>query len=357
MKPKYDLRVEPVNESHIAPYAELSTIEFGPDAPMSRPDHLRWKFLANPAGPSMGSHLYSDGRLVGRIVGWPRLLAHDGTDYRAGMGTDLLIHQDHRQPASLVQLFKGNQQFDFDLWLSVAPNAIGWQLSKKYGRMPEVFDLDVAVLPLKPLDILRTRRSGVPRVVAKAIDGGWRWTLAALASVNWCGSRCSISDQWPEPTALGAFAGIGRDFVVGKRDYAFLDWRFRQGPVFKADVSFLYRGDSLVGYLAIRRMDYLGLDCSFVVDAFGLPELTPRDWGAAIRSLISREARNGSQMIAVIGNGSCPLLSPLVRLPFIRIPRSRLPRRLTVFARPRPGLDLKPDDRNFHMTLADYDVA
>lgn len=355
MKTKYDLRIEPVTEAHIPPYVEMSTAEFGPDAAMSNPDHLRWKFLANPAGESLGAHLYCDGRMVGRHVSWPRRFVHAGKTYRGGIAIDLLIDRDHRQPATMVQILRSGMVDHYELWFSVAPNAIGWQLSKRFGVLTELFDLDVAVLPLKPTDILRTRRPAIPRAAATVLDGLWRGSLAALASVNWCASPCRVSAEWPEPAALAALAATRRDSVVGERNQEFLDWRFRQGPLFKADVAFLHRKGALVGYLATRRTEYLGFDCVFIVDAFGAPDLTSRDWGAAIRSLISREARSGAQMIGLIGNGAGTELSPLLRLPFIKVPRRLLPRRLTVFGKSKVEVPLGKD--RFHMTLADYDVA
>ncbi|MGA8727939.1 MAG: hypothetical protein WB608_04250, partial [Terracidiphilus sp.] len=63
-----ELRIEQIGEEHIEPYARLSRVEYGDEAAVSQASHLRWKFIENPQGPSVGIHLYKHGQLVARMV-------------------------------------------------------------------------------------------------------------------------------------------------------------------------------------------------------------------------------------------------------------------------------------------------
>src|SRR5262245_55622438 len=58
-----EVRTEPVREGILEAYAALSAAEYGADAPVADPAHLRWKFLENPQGEAIGIHLFEDGLL------------------------------------------------------------------------------------------------------------------------------------------------------------------------------------------------------------------------------------------------------------------------------------------------------
>jgi hypothetical protein len=357
---KYEVRIEAIDESHIAPYARLSANEFGDDALVANPSHLRWKFLDNPAGPSAGVHLYSEGELVGRYVLLPRLFTSGGNVHRAAISVDVLIDSRHRRLDVLMRLLSALKRLsDFDLLLTITPNAAGWQVAKRFAALPECFDFDVAAAPIGPAEILHARGTLPWRGLARAADWPWRGITAAITAFGGLFGRFRVTEQWPTRPALDALlaAAASDRLLVGDRSYDFLDWRFRRAPSFKYDVQFLYRGNDLVGYLASRRTRYEAYDCRFLVDAFGLPDLTRRDWAGALGPLLSREARSGAAMAMMFTSPDCGSMSALMMPPFLRVPSRFLPRRMTVFGRwlqsPGPALD----QQSLYLTLADYDVA
>lgn len=359
MAAKYELRIEPIDESHIAAYARLAVDEFGPGMAVAQPAHLRWKFLANPAGPSTGIHLYSEGELVGRYIFWPRYFTHAGKSYRAAVALDTLIDRRHRRLNVLMQLLSGIKQVSgFDLLLSIAPNEAGWQVSKKFAAIPECFELDVAVAPIGPGRILHARGT-LSWVAAAVIDWPWRTLLRPVCAISGRFGRYRVTDQWPTQSALEALfdSAVVAGTLTGKRTADFVDWRFRQSPIFKYEVWFLYHGADLVGYLASRRTRYEAYDCRFLVDAFGRPDLTRRDWAAALGPLLAREAAAGAEMSMLLGTADRGSLSTVLMPPFLRVPSRFLPRRMTVFGKwlSDPGPDLTRE--NVYLTLADYDVA
>ena len=120
-----DVRVEKVEERHIEKYAALSRTEYGVHAAVAQPEHLRWKYLENPAGPSVGFHLYNGEQLVGRMVAMPRDVIHRGTCYKAAYMADLLVERSFRGMTSLLHIFGGLKSLaGFNLIL-VTPNAAG----------------------------------------------------------------------------------------------------------------------------------------------------------------------------------------------------------------------------------------
>ena len=348
------VRTEEVVENHISPYAELSFAEYGA-TPMADLAHLRWKFLENPQGASIGIHLYSESRLVGRLVAQPRhFIFPDGAQGTAAYMVDLLIHPDFRGIAALAKLMAGmrslRERFDF---VVVTPNAIGAEVWRDLVRMQEQFELTVFVAVLRPGNLARPPTWATP--AARAVDRLWPLLLRALTSAF--RSDVTFDDTWPEPEELGAMSRLPTRTVRGRRDPVFLRWRFKDSPVFKYRVHFLRKRGRLVGYVVTRKTEYRGYRSLFIVDALGTIDCTAKDWSAIRWKLLGMESLSGGADIIVgLGNPRCGAFSHLARFPFVRVPERLMPERAPLFGeRWRKG-DITIDGLNMEFTLADCDV-
>lgn len=198
-----ELRVERIGDDHIEPYARLSRAEYGDEAAVSQVSHLRWKFIENPQGPSMGIHLYRQGELVARMVALTRQFVHRQKCYKAAHIVDFLVHPNERGMASLLQLVVGLKRLSgFDFLLITAPNAAGATVWEKFLKMQGSFDLDVAVAPLRPAAALESTGKFRSGPFAPILDWPWRLFIGAT---TWLGSRlgdAQIETKWPQASEL-----------------------------------------------------------------------------------------------------------------------------------------------------------
>ncbi|MGA8729417.1 MAG: GNAT family N-acetyltransferase, partial [Terracidiphilus sp.] len=353
-----ELRIEQIRDEHIEPYIQLSRAEFGDEAAVSQANHLRWKFIENPQGPSTGIHLYRDGELVARMVALSRQFLHLGRIFKAAHIVDFLVHPKERGMNSLLQLVVGLKRLSgYDFLLIMAPNPAGAAVWENFVKMPGHFDLDVAVAPLRPAALFHSVGKLHSGAFASVVDWPWRVVLGAAARLSDSFSHAQVDTEWPRPSEFEQMlSGDWGNRIFGLRSAQYLDWRYRQSPVFRYNVSFLRERGELLGYLVTRRTVYNGIDCLFIVDAFGRPEVKPALWRAASRKEISKAQNDGVEMAMIFGNTAWGPISAVKRIPFLRVPPRFLPRKTTVYAQwvNPPGFDFLRE--NFYVALGDSDV-
>jgi hypothetical protein len=355
-----EIRVERVGEEHIQLYQRLSKLEYGEAAAVSQANHLRWKFIDNPQGHSIGIHLYKDGNLVARMVALAKQFLYQGNVFKAAHIVDFLVHPEVRGMQSLLQLVRGLKQLTgFDFLLVMAPNQAGAAVWEKFVKMRGYFDLDVVVAALRPAALLQSTGKLRTGVLAPVLDIPWRSLMSAASMFGGSPAQFRIDPQWPAEAEIDSMfaADDWGDRVVGVRSAEFIEWRYRRSPVFRYKVFFLRIKGELKGYFVTRRTIYDGIDCEFLVDAFGSPQLTASSWGAVARREISTASRDGATVAMILGNTGWGPLSALNRLPFLTVPPRLLPRKTTVYAEwlSKPGFDIRRD--NFYLALGDSDVV
>jgi len=354
-----ELCIEQVSERHIQPYQSLSQVEYGEAVAVSQAGHLRWKFIDNPQGPSVGIHLYRNGELVGRMVALAKQFLHKGKVVKAAHIVDFLVHPEVRGMQALLQLVRGLKQLPgFDLLLVMAPNQAGAAVWEKFVKMRGYFDLDVAVAPLRPTALLQSTGKLRTGALAPVLDWPYRSFVAVGRLFGSSPAQLEIDTQWPEEAEFDGMDADGwGDRVAGVRSAAFIAWRYRRSPVFRYCVFFLRIRGALKGYFVTRRTIYDGIDCEFIVDAFGSPQLTDAVWRAAARKETSIASRNGATAMMILGNTCWGPLSAINRLPFFNVPPRLLPRKTTVYAEwvSQPAFEMRRD--NLYLALGDSDVV
>jgi hypothetical protein len=287
-----------------------------------------------------------------------RQFLHRGKVYRAAHIVDFLVHPKERGMSSLFQLVAGLKQLSgFDFLLIMAPNPAGAAVWEKFVKMRGYFDLDVAVAPLRPAALLQSAGKFRSGALAPLLDWPWRQVVGGAAWLRGCLSHVEIETDWPKPAEVERmFSNDWGDRVVGLRSLEYLEWRYRRSPVFRYNVFFLREKGLLSGCFVTRRTVYDGIDCLFVVDAFGVPQLASASWQAVSLAEISRAALNGAEMSMIMGNTKWGSLSAVKGMPFLTVPPRFLPRKTTVFAQwiTPPAFDICGD--NFYVALGDSDV-
>jgi hypothetical protein len=346
----------PVDDGLIEAMAALSATEYGTEAAVSRPEHLRWKYLECPAGVPAADLVWDDTRLVGRIVHEPREFRSRGGDGRGVNPIDLLIDPAARSPRSFVGLMQGLRRHDDAELVFLVPNDTSAPLYDKLLKFPRVGTLALHGLPLRPGRVLATRGSRLGRwLVAPAgpvARGGVR-ALGAMARARGIEVRETLSD----PAALDRLvAPLGQsDAWVGVRDHGFHEWRFRAGPVFRYRIRYAYRRGELVGYVVSRVTDFDGLTAAVVLDCVIAPE-SPRSVARALLADVVRDAtRADADLVAALSFGDHALTRGLRGLPLVEVPARFWPQAMPLLADWVEGSS-RTDAPKISLTLADMDV-
>jgi hypothetical protein len=260
--------------------------------------------------------------------------------------------------ASLLQLGRGLKQLaGFDFFLILAPNRAGAEVWEKFVKMRGYFDLDVAIAPLRPASLLQSAGKIRSGPFAPTLDRPWRFFLCTFSRLRSSIGNVEIHSEWPPQKELDELqASNSGEQVVGLRSGQYLEWRYKNSPVFRYNTVFLRSGGKLSGYLVTRRHLYDGIDCLFIVDAFGRSEVSPSSWGAAVRLCAAQMFGDGAEMAMIFGNIHIGPISLLKRLPFLTVAPRFLPRKATLFAQwiSPPEFEISRD--NFYVALGDSDV-
>jgi hypothetical protein len=238
----------------------------------------------------------------------------------------------------------------------MAPNVAGAAVWGKFMKMQGYFDLDVAVAPLRPVALLQSTGKLHNGAFAPLLDWPWRLVVGTVTSLGGYLSHVKVETDWPKPSELGRIfsADLG-DRVVGLRSAEYLEWRYRRSPVFRYKVFFLREKGELRGYFVTRRAIHDGIDCLFVVDAFGT-QLKSASWRAASLAEVSHASMDGAEMAMILGNTEWGPVSAMNAVPYLTVPSRFLPRKMTVYAQwiTPPAFDIRRD--NFYVALGDSDV-
>lgn len=347
-----------VDDDLAATFARLSVAEYGADAPVADPAHLRWKFLGDPAGVAFADTLVErvDGEreVVGRIVFEPRVLRSAAGERQAVNPIDLLIHPEYRSPRAFLQLMRGLREHKGVDLVYLAPNDTSAPLYERVLKFAQIGSFTLTGTPLRPDRVLGDRLR-VLRPLTRLGGVGWRAMMRAAT----CGAGRGIDllDEIPDAEAIDRLAETvaTEDAWVGSRDHAFHDWRFHQGPRFEYRVRYARVDGELVGYLAARVADFEGLHACVIVDCIAAGSNEPRVARALVADVLRWAIAEQADLIAALSFGETRLTRSLRRFPLLRVPRRFAPQQAPLLAewvRDQPG-EAAP---KLSLTLADMDV-
>lgn len=346
----------PVDGGLIEAMAALSATEYGHEAAVSQPAHLRWKYLECPAGVPAADLIWDDARLVGRIVHEPREFRSRGGDGRGVNPIDLLIDPSARAPRSFVGLMKDLRRHDDAELVFLVPNDTSAPLYDKLLKFPRIGTLALHGLPLRPGRVLAARGSSVARWLAAPAGPLARGVVRGMGGVARA-RGIEVREAQPDPAALDRLvAPLGdSDAWVGVRDHGFHEWRFRAGPVFRYRVRYAYRRDELVGYVVSRITDFDGLSAAVVLDCVIAPD-APRAVATALLADVVHDAtRADADLVAALSFGDHALTRGLRGLPLVEVPARFWPQAMPLLADWAEG-STRTDAPRVSLTLADMDV-
>ncbi|MFN3557904.1 MAG: hypothetical protein ACK4UQ_01360 [Brevundimonas sp.] len=322
------------------------------------PDHWNWKHGTPPCGPSEVVALRSGDRLVGRTLRTrkPFRLAAD-TVIEGATIADFVIDPAYRRADRTVRVIRAGSRLEGEGIILHGSNEMSDPLYRKLFKYPLVFELKSAVFPLRLRGAL-SKVTGRDLGFLDVLTIPWRLLARAVGAIaaKLCGVQVTEglpSDPEVEAMLQAFRSGAGPHF---ERDLAFINWRFRTGPLFNARLYSIRVHGVFRGYLAMRAVEVDGFRFEVVVDAAHDLTLSAGQLLAVRLAMIGRAARTSADGVFVMANFGNPVLRKLFGAPLIPVPDRALKHPTPIFAHVRIDREnrLKALGRTF-MTLADID--
>lgn len=346
-----ELKEESVGQDIVDLYKSLSETQYAGQLSSDR-QHLVWKFQENPAGAAIGHNLYSDGRLIGRLVFQPRSFFTPTGTKKAAYLVDLLIDPRYRSFGTFARLVSrvGSLLSRFD-FLYVTPNSTSMELYAKVLRWPELEEMSGVAFPTR---LTWMSPKGRGRFVWPIVAAGsvlWTWLVKRASNLL---GKVEIVEKMPTDEEVQRLLERVKRYsgMIGSRDAGFLHWRFSRRSRIDYRVRCIMSCGRLVGYYVLRKMPYNGKTVTMLVDCVLDPDLP----GSRLRNirwrLIRESLEDESDFIFGLFGVRNDLLQRLCKFPLLVVPRKLLPQAVRVFFHSRHEVDHK---RPF-MTIADLDV-
>jgi len=323
------------------------------------PDHVAWKHLDNPYGPSVSVSLRKEsGELVGHSFLQPRMFCIGHGQVVSGATiTDLVIVPAERIAAALIGMTRMAKSVEcFDVVLHTS-NHVSDVIYRKLFKFPVACTLVASALPLRVANALAAHvpigwlRDGLDILVAP-----WRWLVKGAAALSGTVGRISFGVEPAASVADEIFEDFkGHAGPHFERNTAFLDWRFREGPVFKGQLLWVWCRRQCLGYIAVRKVSINGFDVLVVLDSVLRRPLNKLE-SVSVQLLCAREAVQAHcDAVFCLANQGNDALRWWSEAPFIRIPDSYLPHPTPIFVHTKGRSVGKVFGAGVFLTLADLD--
>lgn len=321
--------------------------------------HLRWKHLLGPYGPSNVVALRNTSKnLIGRSFVQPRKFCLSSSkSCNGGTVTDLIIAPDQRNAVTLIAMtkeIKSPKGFDVVIHTS---NEISDLIYRRLFKFPIAFTLSAVGLPIRIENILKPH-CGNPLILnlLEFLLKFWRISLTITSKIMNNLNGFSFSIEPPHQVSkeiLNQFrqhAGCHFD-----RSIEFLNWRFLEGELFKGKVEWVWVHGKCIGYIAFRSVKVGELQAFVLMDAVFNRPLSKLE-GVIIKFFMARLAViHSCDVVFVLANMKSSALKWLKGFPFVSIPDKRLPHSTPIFIHASKEFqDLESQDDMF-FTLADLD--
>lgn len=322
-------------------------------------DHILWKHLQNPYGPSTSVSLrIASKELVGRSFIQPRTFwVTPSISCRGATVTDLVIMPAERNAASLITMTRAIKSPDGIDVVVHTSNDSSDLIYRRLFKFPIAFTLAATGLPLRVSNILKPRFTNSALIkVAELFASPWRWLLRATALVMGAVSDVKFASEPSEKVISEIFTEYrqhaGAHF---ERSQRFLSWRFSEGPLFNGEVEWVWIQGECVGYLAFKQVTLGGLVVFVIMDAVLRRRLSLKE-AIAIKFLAARLAIEGScDAVFTLVNIENSALKWLKGFPFFLIPDRHLPHSTPIFIHASIEHRSLEKQGDVFFTLADID--
>ena len=150
-KAEFILLKELLNIKIIKKYSLLSKTEYSENNPISKEEHLIWKYLNNPIGLSYGINGYCESKLIARISYQNKNFIFKNRIIKGANLCDLLIHKENRKLENFVKIanpFFINKEIPGSDLSIMLPNEISINIYKKILNLKPIGSLELRAIPI-----------------------------------------------------------------------------------------------------------------------------------------------------------------------------------------------------------------
>ena len=337
-------------------YIEMSRSEYGDQATTSNFEHIRWKHLESPFGPSLYATLVQDGKVCGRALIQPRTLDNKKEKIQAGSVMDVLLDRSCRStPIHFMNLTKACD-IDSGILFHTANERTNL-LYKKLFKFPSPFSLKAYSFPVRITGFLKKLTSKNLYFIEWLINP-YRWVLMALSNLLLKTTKLKISSSPMSDEDLKMLVEkiYKLDGKILTRSNDFIKWRFLNAPLWKAEVYRIDSRNRFYGYMVTRKIELENINYLVLMDYLVEPSLSIYKKIALRLWLIKKTIEKKADAFFTMANPLSPAAQTCVGFPFVPIPEKYLPHPTPIFIRTKDkDLKVYETSKKIHITLGDLD--
>ncbi len=345
-------------QDDISDFIKLSKVEYGDLDTVTNQSHIDWKHLNTPFGSSIAVNLKNNDDIVGRIILQPRTFYINGKERPVAFVTDALVHPDYRRPVSnfltLITSIKNFKEFAVIFHTS---NKRTKNIYSKVLKFSCPFFLKGYGIPVQ-LTKLLPKEHKIINLCLKIINVPYQLVLVMFLNFFKLFTTIRISSDSPNEVIFDQFCAdenIKNNFLT-TRNYKILKWRFKDTPLWKADILHLYQNKKYCGYVVLRQIELDDINFSVVMDFVVSSKLSKLQFWCLRCLLIGKAISNKSDIIFTLLNPKSNSSRKFLGFPFVRVPDRFLPHTTPIFVHAiDPELIAMEKEQGLHITLSDLD--
>ena len=353
------LLIRRVTPELIEDFVEFSKSEYKSGSAINL-ESIKWRHLNSPAGPSTSVQLHNDVRQIARIWVQSNYWRLSQNELRVASPIDLLIDPGFRKTQVFISIFNSGMKTalsDADLVLHTS-NPLTDDLYRKLLKLSPITDLDGAIFPLRPIELL-SKRIGItlPKML-KIFDTFFKWLVLLMTTVLRGDLRVTAVPETNIQESIIENFHLTQSFA-SRRSAQDREWRYSGAGSFSYQIQWFKSGNSPIGYLVWSDREINGIKGRFIIDVVFGENLSKYTriimWSRAINIAIA----NGVHALFFFYNSKCDTLRSLSGFPMVRVKRSLLPQQIPIFVRYREDRTVPDADSLMskgYFVLADLDM-
>ena len=354
-KVEFILIKELLNIKIIEKYISLSKSEYSENNPVSKKEHLIWKYLNNPVGISYGINGYCGDKLVARISYQNKNFIFKNKIIKGANLCDLLIHKKNRKLENFLKLIKPffiDKDVPGSNLSIMLPNEISINIYKKILNIKPIGTLELRVIPILNSLIRKKLKIRIPKFISSFSCFLSLFLLRKFQNISKL--NFSTNDVRNEDYEIMIRNYYGDNLIQGKRDKNWIQWRYSSKSTINYLFEYIFLDNQLIGYFACRKSEKNGLKILVIMEI------------VIIKNNFLIELTIFFKLLSIAKKLKCDLIlslrsiqnsNPLSSLLFPKIPNFLLPIPLEFFI--VTNEESSPhmfDIKNWKINMADFDI-
>ncbi|MBU3560595.1 hypothetical protein [Polynucleobacter hallstattensis] len=350
------IAIKTFSKEHVDENIKLGASEYTSQEVLNK-EHLIWKHILPPAGPSKFIGEYSaEGALTGRIFLQRRnFYLKDNLSATGATATDLLIDPKCRVASSFIAItrsIKSPEEIDIIFHTSNENSDIFY---RNLFKFPVRFSLTALGLPVDIYEMVKSKWPNLSAIKAlKILSIPYKTLLVILGEILTNFTKINFSNEpIDQENIFSQFKKRAGPHFERSKEFNY--WRFNSGPIFNGAVYWAWKGKECLGYLVFKKTElkhinfYVLMDIIFIRDLGRLEKI-------CIKFLMVKIAiQNNCDALFMMVNLKNSSLNWLKGAPFFKIPDRCLPHATPIFIHTKLPENMLHKYENIFFTLADLD--